>query len=74
MQDIKSEPPREGRLNSSVAAEESTSGGYILGRLDSQFKPDVWLDFVARDVDELHARFRSLIDAELRREAALVAD
>ena len=67
MRDIKSEPPREGRLPSSVAAEESTSGGYILGRLDSRFRSDVWLDFVARDLEAFNSRFRALMDAELRR-------
>jgi len=67
MRDIKSEPPREGRLPSSVAAEESASGGYILGRLDSRFRSDVWLDFVARDLEAFNSRFRALMDAELRR-------
>ena len=67
MQDIKSEPAREGRRNSSVAAEESASGGYILGRLDSRFRSDVWLDFVARDLEAFNSRFRALMDAELRR-------
>ena len=66
MQDIKSEPAREGRRNSSVAAEESASGGYILGRLDSRFRSDVWLDFVARDIEAFHSRFWALVDAELR--------
>ena len=74
MRDIKSEPPREGRLPSSVAAEESTSGGRSISQLQDQFKSADWFDYVAQDIEAFYRRFRSLIEAELRREAALASD